>query len=82
MPVVSGHNQQTFCPYQLVSNYIAQRPHTVSEVEQFFVYSDRTPVTLVQIRNVLRLLIARTGLEANLYNVHSLRIGRCVDLLT
>ena len=46
----------------------------LKESEQFFVFSDRTPVKPNNVRSVLRLIISRLGLDSSLYNVHSLRI--------
>ena len=77
-----SHNKSThFCPYEILCDFIAKRPHAISDVEQFFVFSDRSPVSAEQIRRILHMLINRLGLQSHLYNVQSLRIGRCVDLL-
>ena len=39
-----------------------------------------TPVTPEQFRKVLKSMLTDTGLDSQLYNVHSLRIGRAVDM--
>ena len=69
------------CPFKIIKDYIGRRPHAISDLEPFFVFTDRSPVTPVQIRSILKLMITRIGLDHQLYNVHSMRIGRCVDLL-
>ena len=74
-------NVGSFCPFNVLRNFIERRPHAISEYEQFFVFSDRSPVKPVHLRSVLRLLISDIGLEPHLYNVHFIRIGHCVDLL-
>ena len=70
-----------YCPYKLVDDYSTTRPHVISDTEQFFVFSDCSPVTPEQVRAQLRLMIERIGLDSSLYNVHSMRIGHCSDLL-
>ena len=72
--------QRYFCPYQLLRDFVAARPHAKSELEQFFIFSDGSPLKPEHFRNTLHMAIARIGLDANLYKVHSLRIGRSCDL--
>ena len=82
MVKISGTTAEPkYCPYTIVDRYLNRRPHAVSELEQFFVISDGSPVTPDQARNFLRTLIKRIGLWAELYNFHSFRSGRCGDLL-
>ena len=50
------------------------------EDDQLFISSDGTPVRPHHVRTVLRMCIGRVGLNANLYDVHSLRIGCSSDL--
>ena len=80
-PHAGKHNARKFCPFTILRDFVSRRLHTISEYEQFFIFSDRTPIRPAQLRDVLCSLIDGLGLEAHLYNVHSLRIGRCVDLL-
>ena len=68
-------------PFSILCDYVNLRPPTVSDAEQFFVFSDNAAVKPDQLRKILRLLIRNIGLQPELYNIHSLRIGRCRDLL-
>ena len=49
--------------------------------EQFFVFSDGTPVQPGQPRSLLHTLIKEIGLDHTLYGMHSFRIGRTTDLV-
>ena len=51
-----------------------------TEKEQFFVFSDGSAVKPNHIRNLLRELLQNLGLKSTLYDVHSFRSGRTVDL--
>ena len=70
-----------YCPYSVINSSVQRCAHSISEYEQFFILADRTPVLPDQVRVLLRQLISRLGLKVHLYNFHSLRIGRCIDLL-
>ena len=48
--------------------------------EQFFIFRDGNPVQASNVRKVLRDCLMQLNLDAQLYNTHSLRAGRCVDL--
>ena len=74
--LVLDHN-----PFILINDYIEVRPLTLNAKEQFFIFADNSAVRLEQLRTVLRTLITNMGLQAHLYNVHSLRIGRTGDLM-
>ena len=75
------NNAMTFCPFELLRNYVKIRPGFKSIDEPFFVLSDRTPVKPETARGMLKKLISLLGLDCTVYDTHSLRIGRCVDLL-
>ena len=51
-----------------------------TDEEQFFIFSDRSPVKPHHLRTVLRTVLDRLGLDSKLYDVHSLRSGRTCDL--
>ena len=69
-----------FCPVQELNNYSQLRIPYVSCLDQFFVHQDGSPVTPAEVRNLLRQIITNLGLDAGLYDTHSLRIGRATDL--
>ena len=68
-------------PFSILHDYVNLRPLAVNDAEQFFVFSDNAAVKPDQLRKILRLLIRNIGLQPELYNIHSLRIGRWGDLL-
>ena len=70
-----------FCPFQLLKDYTSIRESYLSNDEPFFVFRNRDPVTPLNARTLLRQLLHRLHLNENNYDTHSLRIGRCVDLL-
>ena len=76
-----SYRNRHFCPFQLIRNYIKIRPQVKSMQEQFFVFSDNSPVTSTHVRNILKLAISNLGLDDRLYGYHSLRIGRSTDLI-
>ena len=79
----TGHYfNRHFCPFKLMARYLAARtPFYDTDDEPFFVLKDKSPVTPEMARNVLRQAIKNLGLNNELYNMHSLRIGRASDLL-
>ena len=78
----SGHYMHRhFCPFKVIRAYISSRGPYVSDEEQFFVFKDKSAVTAEIARKLLKKLIENLGLNSNLYNMHSFRIGRATDLL-
>ena len=70
------------CPFEILNNFIDIRPERdpQNQNEQFFCFADKSPVTPDHFRKVLKESIKRCKLNPDLYNLHSLRIGRCRDL--
>ena len=75
---VQSHN---FCPFNLLRTYLRVHGDFLKENEQFFVFSGRIPVTLVQVNSMLKAAITSLGLNEAIYSFHSLRIGRTSDLI-
>ena len=73
--------KELYCPFAIIKQYINLRPTALTLDENFFVFSDRSPVNPGNVRSVLKLMIQHIGLDANLYNFHAIRIGCCSDLL-
>ena len=69
------------CPYDLLRQYINSRKLCANDTENFFIFCDRSPVQIANVRSVLKKAISMTGLDMNNYNTHSLRAGRSVDLV-
>ena len=85
-PLGKNRNNKPICMkncnlYNILRNYIQVRPPARSEHEQFFVFADNSVVKPENLRANLKLMLTRLNLDADLYNVHSLRIGCCCDLL-
>ena len=85
--IVANHNEKSgrylhraFCPFKLLGQYMKLCGEYDYIHEQFFVYSDGTPVLQPQMREVLCNVIVKLGLDHTLYGVHSLRVGRASDL--
>ena len=70
-----------FCPFQLLQNYLKVRGNYHHVNEQFFIFSDGSPLKPPQLCATLKLLIQRVGLDEKLYSFHGLRLGRATDML-
>ena len=68
------------CPYKLVDNFLKIRPDSRSSSEPFFVFRDNSPVKPAQFRKILKSTLKKKGFKQKLYDTHSFRIGRSVDL--
>ena len=76
----TGRSKGFFCPVQMVIEYMEIRGNYIEDCDQFFVFTDSSPVTPDHFRTLLRTLLKRVGLQSELYDVHSFRIGRTCDL--
>ena len=52
----------------------------MNDQEHFFVFRDKSEIQPKIVRQMLRRVISNLGLDALLYDVHSLRAGRSTDL--
>ena len=78
----SGHYlHRHFCPFQLVRQYLKLRGNYTNDTDQFFIFSDGSPVTPYHTRSTLKEIFKRLNLNSNLYGMHSFRIGRTTDLI-
>ena len=73
---------RNFCPFKTVNTYIRMRGGFRNMDEPFFVFKDGSAVTTGVDRKVLRSMIKNLGLNPDIYDLHSLRIGRATDLVT
>ena len=69
-----------YCPFRLLTDYIKIRPMSISGEDQFFVFGDRAPLTPTQLYKNFRAVIRRLGFNQANYSFHSLRAGRTEDL--
>ena len=74
-----GRNE--YCPYKLLRGYLEARPKIKNEREQFFVFTDNSPVRSYQFSMCLKMILKETGHNHQSFSSHSFRIGRCCDLL-
>ena len=72
---------QQFCPFMILKKYVEICPYAVTQDEQFFVFSDNSPVKPDHVRNHLRLMLKRKGYKEYLYSFHGICTGRAGDLL-
>ena len=70
-----------FCPFKLTNDYLRIRGAFRDRNKQFFIFSDRLPVTAQNASTVLRQAITGIGLEVSSYGMHSFCIGRTSDLI-
>ena len=64
-----------FCPFTLMKQYMRICGGYEGELEPLFIFHDKQPLRDHQLRSTLKCSINRIGLDENLYDVHSLRIG-------
>ena len=69
------------CPFKLLKDYIASRPHAINASEQFFVFTDRTPLKMAQVRRIFNQTVEMAGLHKHAYTFHGLHTGRASCLL-
>lgn len=75
-----GENYLTrFDPVTITREFCSMRPHIADANEPFFVFRDRSPVTPVQYRSMLKKVLQMANLEVSLYSGHSTRAGRACD---
>ena len=69
-----------FCPFLLAKEYSNLRPKYNTDSDQYFVFSDGSPLTSKLFRQTLRLCLSNLKLDSKCYDTHSFRIGRATDL--
>ena len=73
-------NKINFSPTEEIKNFIKIRSRYNNDDDPFLVFQDGTPLTPTDLRSTLRELLQDIGLDAELYDTHSFRIGRATDL--
>ena len=69
------------CPHAILLRYSRARATFLLENEQFFVFSDRSPLQANHLRSCMKSIFKAINLNPKVYGTHSYRIGRSVDLL-
>ena len=75
-----ARSRRHFCPFTIVRQFAALRGAFDYDHENFFVFRDGGKLTPEQFRKTLRMAVASLGLDPLMYDTHSYRIGRTVDL--
>ena len=70
------------CPFTLLQQFLALRRSCRQKNEPFFIFRDRSPVTPAHLRRALRAVLTEAKLDPLLYDTHSFRAGRAVDLVS
>ena len=73
--------RRNFCPFDLISQSMHMRGNFDNGTEQFFVFSDRSPVGPNHARQLLKTCLINLGLDPFVYGMHSFRVGRTSDLI-
>ena len=79
--VGSGYVHRHYCPFKLMRQFLDVRGAYQNDNEQFFIFKDKNLVTPSHVRNLLKTIITRIGLNNTNYGMHSFRIGRTTDLI-
>ena len=73
--------QNTYCLYQLLRDFLqVQGPYKTPD-EPFFIFSNESPVRPIHMRNSLKTALHLSGLDNGLHGVHSLCSRRAGELL-
>ena len=70
-----------FCPFDLTNTFLSLRGGYNTPEDLLFMFKDKQPVKPSHVRKVLWNCIKSLHLDPLLYNTHSLRSGRAVDML-
>ena len=73
--------RRIFCPFKLIKDYMLIRGDYNAPEDQFFIFTDGTPVGPQHVRALLKNCLEALGLDATLYGFHSFRVGRTTDLI-
>ena len=75
------HGAKTYCPYLCLRNYIDKQRGFRDSDEQFFIFSDGSPVQSYHFRNTLKNVIKISGFDSKYYGTHGLRAGHASDMI-
>ena len=79
-PEARINTRSNTCPFNVITDYVQIRNGYKAINERFFVFSDKSPVTAMNMRGVLKGVLSKEGFNDQFYNTHSLCAGRLVDL--
>ena len=70
-----------YYPFVILCRFIESRPMMANKNEQFFIYSNHTPLRQTQLQKILVRALKDVGLDSKAYSFHGLHAGRSSDLL-
>ena len=74
-------NRRHFCPFMITNQYMELRgDFYANDNEPLFIFKDLSPVHSSHVRKILRQALKNLGLNPQIYNTHSLRAGRTIDM--
>ena len=77
-----SRHQLEFCPFGIIKTYLSYRKkQRRNNMEQFFIFHDRSPVTPYHFRSTLWKVLLTAGVDPSFYDTKSFRSGCAVDLL-
>ena len=68
------------CPFQLLRNHVKMRKKFINRHKPFFILRDRTPVSAMMFRGILKKLLIFQGLDPSLYGGHNLKGGHATNM--
>ena len=70
-----------FCPFAIMRQYLEVRGDFASDQDPLFIFKGNLPVKPIHVRQLLKSILVKLGLDSSLYRMHSFRIGRTTDLI-
>ena len=70
-----------YCPFSLLRKYLAIHRSRQNELEQFFIFKDRSLVLPAHARVMLHRCLKKLNLDITFYSLHGLRSGHVSDML-
>ena len=80
---IPGHNYNSYkhCPYTILRDFVEICGPCDSVNEAFFIFPGHILVKPSHMRNTLKKMLMRCGVNPQYYNVHSFRSGRASDFV-
>ena len=71
----------TYCPFELLQQFVAIRNSCKHPAEPFFVFKDNSPISPQQLLSVLNILLHNLSYNSKAYSFHGFHVGRAMNLL-
>ena len=76
-----GAAKRKYCPFTCINQFLQIRGDYENEKEPLFIFKDGSAVKPIHVRRLLKSILTELNLDKELYDTHSLRIGRATDLM-